>query len=75
MKNFNIIITAMATLFWFKGMYRILDYIIPDTIYYSVSMSLIALFIFYFNDGELNELGKVNDAAYQPRDKKSENIE
>ena len=76
MKNLDIMITAVATLFWFKGMYRILDYIIPDTWFHSILLSFIALVIFYLNDGELNELGgKIQTAAQPIRHKKSERFQ
>lgn len=57
-KNLKLLGTGLATLFWFKGMYRILDLIIPDDLYYSVILVIIALSVFYYDDGELNELGK-----------------
>ena len=60
-KNIKLLGIGLATLFWFKGMYRILDLLIPDDWYYSVILVIIALTVFYCNDGEFNELGQLSN--------------
>jgi len=73
-KNIKFFIVGLATLFWFKGMYRILDLLVPDDWYYAVLLVVIALTIFYCNDGEFNELGQVADKI-PPIGKKTERIQ
>lgn len=74
MSNIKILITAIATMFWFKGMYRILDNIIPDTWFHNILMAIGALAFFYLNDGELNEIGKIQAVAQPARARKSEGM-
>jgi hypothetical protein len=66
-KNLSLFIIGMATLFWFKGMYKILDYMIPDELSYHILLALIGLSIFYLNDGELNELGSIESSIPQTK--------
>jgi hypothetical protein len=72
MKNIKFLISALATLFWFKGMYRILDEIISDKIINNVILVIAALIIFYINNGEFDEIGSVSSpaGAHVPKTKK-----
>lgn len=69
--NIKILITAIASLFWFKGMYRMLDRIVEDTWFYNIIMVLVALFIFYIDDGKFYEIGKTV-ASQIPQGKRAE---
>jgi hypothetical protein len=51
------LITAIGLLFWFKGMYRILDYYIPDTIANNLILVILSFSIIYINVGSLHVLG------------------
>jgi hypothetical protein len=53
----NYIITAIGLLFWFKGMYRILDYYIPDSMTNNIILVILSLSIIYISAGSLRVLG------------------
>ena len=58
-----VIITGIAIIFWFKGMYGILDHFIPNTLQWSVGLVVIGILILYLNDFSLNELHEIKVVA------------
>lgn len=55
--NIEIFIIAIAVLCWFRGMYRMMDTFINDTIINNVVMILFALATLFIIDGDLSALG------------------
>jgi hypothetical protein len=53
----NYIITAIGLLFWFKGMYRIIDFYIPDSLINNVILVILSIAIIYISAGSLRVLG------------------
>jgi len=68
-ENIVMLITGIGTIFWFKGMYRILDYVVPDTINYSVLLVIMGLIILFITDG------KIVNSLTPPDNKKMEKLE
>lgn len=60
------LITAMGLLFWFKGMYRILDFYIKDTLKNNIILVIFALTLIYLSAGSLFVLGS---SAKSPEEK------
>jgi hypothetical protein len=55
----NYIITAIGLLCWFKGMYRILDYYIPDTLNNNIILVILSIALIYISVGSLHILGSI----------------
>jgi hypothetical protein len=72
-KNLSLFIVGIASLFWLHGMFKILEYIIPDKLQYHILLAIVGISIFYLNDGELNELGDIK-SSHTPTKKKSAGI-
>jgi hypothetical protein len=53
----NYIITAIGLLFWFKGMYRILDFYVPDSLTNNIILVILSLSLIYISVGSLRVLG------------------
>ncbi len=51
------LITAIGLLFWFKGMYRIIDFYIQDTLTNNILLVILALALIYISAGSLRVLG------------------
>ncbi len=66
----NYIITAIGLLFWFKGMYRILDFYIPDSLTNNIILVILSLSLIYISVGSLRVLG----ASRNPDEKNKHNI-
>ncbi len=56
--NITALFIAFGILFWYKGMYRIMDKFIPDELPNNLICALIGLLILYFNDSKLFEIAK-----------------
>jgi hypothetical protein len=63
--NIAYLITAIAVLFWFKGMYRVLDKYIPDNMTNNVILIFLSLSLLFFNEGTLKTLGSSNKVPVQ----------
>lgn len=59
-KNLTHLIIGFGVLFWFKGMYRILDYYIKDTMENNIIIVILSLIIFLSVDGSLEKIGSRN---------------
>jgi hypothetical protein len=66
-------ITAIGIVCWFKGIYRIMDQYISDTMKNNVLLVLAALTIFYFHHGTLEALGKMPDKKTNKNNKNNKN--
>jgi len=58
-ENTICIIAGIGILLWFKGMYKILDYLIPNTIFAHIICIIVALVIFYLKDERFYEVGRI----------------
>lgn len=61
--NIYVLITGIAIIFWFKGMYGILDHFVPHTLKWSLGLAITGLSILYLNDFSLDELHDIKVAA------------
>ena len=62
--NLYILIVAIAVSLWFEGINVIISHIIPNkTLNTGFLLCVIALFIFYLDDGNLNELYNLNTST------------
>ena len=60
--NLYIIIIALGISLWFEGMNNIISHFIKDkSINTGIGLCVIALIIFYSDDGSFNELYNIND--------------
>ena len=53
----NYLITAFGLLLWYRGMYRILDIYIPDSMTNNILLVIMALAIIYRTVGSLSIIG------------------
>jgi hypothetical protein len=67
-ENAKHLIIGFGVLFWFKGMYRILDIYIGDTITNNTILVILSLCIFLYFDGSLEKIG--SRTVQQPYDRK-----
>lgn len=58
--NIKSIIAGLSIILWFKGMYRIFDKYIKDTMINNVLCIFIAVVIMFLNNGSLAILGQVS---------------
>ena len=59
--NIKYLITAFAILFWFKGMYRILDKFVVDNTTNNIILVILSLCLLFLNEGTLKTLGSENN--------------
>lgn len=56
--NIKILILSIAVIFWFRGMYRLLDKYIDNTVVNNIVLVIIALSIMFLVKGDLSPLGR-----------------
>jgi hypothetical protein len=71
--NFKIIIIAIAVICWFRGMYRMLDEFVDNTMINNIVLITFALLMLFIIDGDLGALGKDNKEASYPNASKNAN--
>jgi hypothetical protein len=73
--NIKILFFAIASLLWFKGARGIIDYYIPDVFEYNILLVIIALVIFYMDDGVIDEISnkKIDFSPYYINNRNNRN--
>lgn len=69
-ENLKHLIIGFAMLFWFKGMYRILDKYIKDSIENNIIIVIISLAVFYYIDGSFIKIGSNTSVPYDKQNEK-----
>jgi hypothetical protein len=71
--NFKIIVIAIAVICWFRGMYRMLDEFVDNTMMNNIVLVIFSLLMLFIIDGDLGALGKDNKEASYPNTSKNIN--
>lgn len=59
--NLKIVILSFAVIFWFRGMYRILDNYVENTMVNNIMLIIASITIMLLVKGDLSPLGKDGD--------------
>ena len=59
--NLKIVILSFAVIFWFRGMYRILDNYVENTMVNNIMLIIASIIIMLLIKGDLSPLGKDDD--------------